>query len=525
MPARTYGPFSRRTFLRGAAAGGVLVGMAPAIVVAERGRPQTPSGLMVGDVTGGRALVWSRTDRPCRMQVRWDTTESFLQARRTADVDALSVDDFVARLELADLPAGQDIFVEVTFLELAGLRSTSVPLRGHFRTPPTDPKASWRVAWGGDTCGQGWGINPDWGGLRMYNVMRQWNPDLFIHSGDTIYADGPLQERVTLADGSIWKNIVTPAKAHVAQTLADFRGNHAYNLMDHNVQAFNATVAQSWQWDDHEVMNNWHPGMDLSADGRYQEKRIGVLAARSRRAFLDYAPIRRSLQAPDRIWRSVACGPHIDVFILDLRSHRGANGFHRQKQSGPHNALLGTAQLDWLMRSLKASTATWKILATDMPLGLLVADGKDAQGRPQYDNAANGNGPALGRELEYATLLRFLQQQGVGNTVWITADVHYAAAHHYDPARARFGDFDPFWEFVAGPLHAGTFGPNALDDTFGPKVMFQKHPAPGQGNLPPSDGMQFMGGLEVEPRSGALTVSLRDLSGKAVYTQVLEPRV
>jgi phosphodiesterase/alkaline phosphatase D-like protein len=23
---------------------------------------------------------------------------------------------------------------------------------------------------------------------------------------------------------------------------------------------------------------------------------------------------------------------------------------------------------------------------------------------------------------------------------------------------------DPFWEFVAGPVHAGTFGPNALDD-------------------------------------------------------------
>ena len=43
--------------------------------------------------------------------------------------------------------------------------------------------------------------------------------------------------------------------------------------------------------------------------------------------------------------------------------------------------------------------------------------------------------------------------------VWITGDVHYAAAHHYHPERARFTDFDPFWEFVAGPPHAGTFGP------------------------------------------------------------------
>ena len=50
--------------------------------------------------------------------------------------------------------------------------------------------------------------------------------------------------------------------------------------------------------------------------------------------------------------------------------------------------------------------------------------------------------------------------------------MHYCAAHHYDPSRATFTEFDPFWEFVAGPLNAGTFGPNALDATFGPEVRF-----------------------------------------------------
>ena len=60
----------------------------------------------------------------------------------------------------------------------------------------------------------------------------------------------------------------------------------------------------------------------------------------------------------------------------------------------------------------------------------------------------------------------------IRNVVWVTGDVHYAAAHHYDPQRARFKEFDPFWEFVAGPLHAGTFGPNDLDGTFGPELRF-----------------------------------------------------
>lgn len=80
------------------------------------------------------------------------------------------------------------------------------------------------------------------------------------------------------------------------------------------------------------------------------------------------------------------------------------------------------------------------------------------------------------RELEIADLLRFVQRAEVRNTVWLTADVHYCAAHHYSPERAAFKDFAPFWEFVAGPLNAGSFGPNALDGTFGPQVMFQKAP-------------------------------------------------
>ena len=60
--------------------------------------------------------------------------------------------------------------------------------------------------------------------------------------------------------------------------------------------------------------------------------------------------------------------------------------------------------------------------------------------------------------------------------MWLTADVHYAAAHYYDPNKAQFQDFEPFWEFVSGPFHAGTFGPNELDNTFGPEVKFFKAP-------------------------------------------------
>jgi alkaline phosphatase D len=41
-------------------------------------------------------------------------------------------------------------------------------------------------------CGQGWGINPDFGGMKIYKAMRQTQPDFFIHCGDNIYADGSM---------------------------------------------------------------------------------------------------------------------------------------------------------------------------------------------------------------------------------------------------------------------------------------------------------------------------------------------
>ncbi len=163
----------------------------------------------------------------------------------------------------------------------------------------------------------------------------------------------------------------------------------------------------------------------------------------------------------------------------------------------------------------------WKIIAADMPLGLIVGDGKDAQGRERFENLANGNGPVLGREFELADLLSFIKREDVNNIVWLTADVHYCAAHRYDPHHAQFQDFNPFWEFVSGPLNAGNFGPNELDDTFGPQVVFKK--APSVQNLSPFAGLQFFGQVDIDADSATMTVRLKDIAGATVFTQELKP--
>jgi alkaline phosphatase D len=209
------------------------------------------------------------------------------------------------------------------------------------------------------------------------------------------------------------------------------------------------------------------------------------------------------------------------VILLDERTYKGPNSDNRQTTSSAATAFLGKAQLQWLKQTLEQSTATWKVIATDQPLGLLVGDGTRG-GVRRFDGWANGIGPPLGRELELAEILRFIKARKIRNVVWLTADVHYAAAHHYDPARARFHDFDPFWEFVAGPLHASTYGPNPLDSTFGPEVRWASPPS-GRGLRSPADGGQYFGSVRVDARSLVMTVGLHDLTGTRLHEIDLHP--
>lgn len=511
---------TRREFLLGSAAALRAVrGEGPAIVTRESARPAMPCGVASGDVTGGRAIVWSRTDRPARMIVEYSTTPSFRETLRVVGPPALEDGDFTARVDLVDLPPGQRISYRVRFQDLSDLRGFSEPIEGTFATPDESGARDVTFAFSADTVGQGWGIDPARGGIATYDAIRRAAPDMFINLGDTIYADQPLSPEVVLDDGSVWRNVVTEAKSKVAQTLADFRGNHAYNYQDEHLRACNAQTSQVVLWDDHEVHDNWYPTQRLDADGRYTEKSVALLAARAKRAFLEYQPLRIHPIESERIYRSWRHGPALEVFALDMRSYRGANSANLQPELTDDASILGRAQVEWLERALSASTSTWKLVASDMPIGVVVPD---AGGR--FEAVANrDDGPPLGRELEIARILKYIHDRRIRNVVWVTADVHYGAAHHYDPSRARFTQFSPFWEFVSGPLHAGTFGPNALDRTFGPEVRFLAIPPGMNANRPPSDGFQFFGFGRIDRRTRALTMQIRNRAGDTLFSQVLAP--
>ncbi|NVK43921.1 MAG: alkaline phosphatase D family protein [Oceanospirillaceae bacterium] len=506
----------RRDFIQGSALLGCGLLLNHRVSFASGSKPQQHSGIQIGDVLADSAIVWGRSDRPARMWVEWDTDEAFTSPIRVRGPWALSPSDFTSRVELTGLPAGRRIHVRVGYRDAEGAQLSDWVI-GSFMTAPA-ALGPVRFLWSGDTAGQGYGINPEFGGMKIYRTMAEQNPDFFVHSGDNIYADAPIQETVEVEDGKVWKNLVTPEVSKVAETLDEFRGRYRYNLMDENVRSFNSRVAQVWQWDDHEVVNNYSAAKDLNGDDRYQVKSVELLQARASRAFFDYAPLRSTgPEGSTRVHRALPFGPLLDRFVLDMRSHRGPNSGNMQNQISDDTAILGQDQVEWLLAGLKASKATWKAVFCDMPLGLHVRDGNE-----RWEAVANGdNGAARGREQEIARLLKGIKDAGIENLVWFTADVHYTAAHYYDPAKASFDDFLPFWEFVSGPLNAGTFGPNKVDDTFGLQVVYQK--APEQPNLSPFAGLQFFGQVDIDPEDRSMTVTLKDLDNNSLHTQVLKP--
>ena len=395
---RAQRPVTRRSFLTTATSSvaiGALGSLAKPVLASPAisraaDRPAITHGIQSGDVSVDSGMVWARTDRPARMLVEVATSDSFRDIRSAVAIDALPESDFTAKALLEDLPAGEDIFYRIRFEDLASA-ALGEPQVGRFRTAPGD-NGSVSFVWSGDTAGQGWGIDEARGGMQAYATMQRNRPDFFIHCGDIIYADCPIESKIKLPNGETWSNVVTEDKSRIAQTLADFRGNYKYNLLDGNLRAFNAEVPTFAQWDDHEVTNDWWPGQ-IRND--YTDRSTMLLAARARRAFHEFMPTQQTMAEAGRIYRRIGYGPMLDVFMLDMRSYRGPNTEQSETTPGRGTTILGATQLAWLKRELRKSQATWKVIAADLPIGAGQQRRGGAGGRAAARPRARDRGPAV----------------------------------------------------------------------------------------------------------------------------------
>ena len=483
-----------------------------------------------GDVTSDSVVLWGRCNAEQDALLTFSLTthrnlitEKNINIVRKKSHRVSDESDYTGSLVFKGLNPSTQYYYQANCKPLA--ENSNGTVRGTlsaFKTASEPAKAEpIRFVWVADLGGQGWGRNPDLaithvdgelikGGYVVFDSMSKLNPDFALFQGDMIYADGPIPaDKEIPADvgGGTWIN--NPAKDFVAITLDEFRANWKYNLGDAKMAHFLAKTPVYVQWDDHEVSNNWYPGEIMPAGEPYFGISADVLAANARQALFEYNPIDGT-----KLFRSVQHGRHMELFLLDERSFRDPN----PDNYDPNGIeMLGQEQLAWLKDALMKSQATWKIISTHDPLSIVTGGVTDRDAWAQDDPAV------LGREVQLAEILKFIKDHEIKNVVFLTADVHFTAAISYDPSLATFKDFNPFWEFVIGPINAGAFGAGNLDESFGPQYEYVRAPSTdGIGQNSPPPHLQSFGLVEISA-DAELTVQLIDITGAVLFEKTMSP--
>lgn len=475
-----------------------------------------PLSVACGDVQADEATIWVRGTFSASIKIDYSNNNLFNNSKEAKDLTITEVDDYTGKITLKDLPPGQKLFYRVYFKNLKSPYNIEGPIMGTCKTPPTALEPV-KFLWSSGIGTDGFGINSAWGGMKIFKTMLNRQAEFSILAGNIISADVPLESSKKVDSKRVWYNVVTADKQRVAESISDFWGHYRYNLLDEAFRKFIANNAIYAIWNDHEFYTNWYPD-EVINDVRYKEKSINVIVANGKKAFFDYMPIRINSYAPNRIYKNIQYGPFLELFLLDMRSYRGTSNENTQEQKNAFTSLLGDSQLSWLKNSLHESKALWKIIVLSQPISFILKDGKAA-----FDGIANMDGPPRGREIEFSEILSYIKHNNIKNIIFLSGGVNFAAALSYDPSLAKASDFNPFYEFIAGPLNGATEGLKKVDNTFGPKIMFSRSANNNFNILSPLDGFQFFGEVNIE-RNGKLTVTLRDIIGKALYSKSLEPQ-
>jgi alkaline phosphatase D len=95
--------------------------------------------------------------------------------------------DLTGKVSLRGLPPGERLHYRVRVEGLDRPGRSSEPLVGSLRTAPAHRgpgrRRDVRFIWTGDIAGQGWGINPELGGMTLFRSARALRPDFFLCSG------------------------------------------------------------------------------------------------------------------------------------------------------------------------------------------------------------------------------------------------------------------------------------------------------------------------------------------------------
>lgn len=295
--------------------------------------------------------------------------------------------DFCCQWKLDGLQAGTR-YVTVVEARPVGRKEVTAVLRGGFETAP-QPDQQTPHTFCMTTC-HDYIRRDDDTGHRIYPAMTRLDPDWMIHAGDVEYYDKPNPYAWTI-DLMRFKW----ARLFALPKVRDFYSNHTSYFIK----------------DDHDTLKNdcW-PGQKYGSVSFEQGVRLF-----------------NEEQFPSRTPRytTVSWGKDLQFWILEGRDYRSPNTM----KDGPEKTILGAEQKAWLLQSLRASTATFKLVFSPTPLV-----GPDRNSKT--DNHANETFEYEGHQLR--TVL-----SEIPGVIVLSGDRHW----QYASVDSQTG----LWEFGCGP--------------------------------------------------------------------------
>jgi alkaline phosphatase D len=433
-------------------------------------------GIASGDITASTAVIWARASGKAQMHVEIATDPGFSSRKSSRSAPALEGTDYTAQLTLEGLEPDTGYWYRV-WLAGAGAEGRSDVTDsqvGTFRTAPA-PWQSRAISFivGADVGGQRFCRSVEDGGYAIFASMEALAPDFFIANGDLIYADGDCPADGPDGPGG-WQNIpgdfpgIGDGSVDWTDTAAVrevFLQHYRYNRADPYIQSFLRRTPVISQWDDHEVINDFGAPWTYWNSATVDRPGYPNIVRAGLETFFAYWPIHRQAPDSERIYRSFRHGQDLELFVLDARSHRDRNDLSDTPEND--KVMLGREQLAWLVEGIRASTATWKVVSSDVPMS--ITTGSVAFGRDAW---ANLGAEPSGFERELLRMLSELDRIDATNVVFVTTDVHFAQTIKYDTDANSDGDRLILHELVSGPLNAIRAAPRPLDPAANPTSLY-----------------------------------------------------
>ncbi len=358
-------------------------------------RSQLPAGLTLADMHGALPGAPGSTRvilTPVAGGARIETPWAAVEAKR----------DYIRQFTVESLSPGTAYRVRVESRDARG--SAGATVDGNFRTASAASVTS-PVRFSVVTCGDYPRRDDPVNGHRIYDTMSRMKLDFMVHTGDVEYYDKP----------DPWST---------SAELARLKWNRLFALPFQ--RTFHNQTPVYYTYDDHDILKNdcW-PGQTFGS--LTWDEGVGIFAEQT--------------PSSSRPYRTFRHGRDVQIWVIEGRQYRSANN----TPDGPAKTILGAEQKAWLMRTIAASDATFKVLLSPTPIV-----GPDRGNK--NDNHANTGFKHEGDELR-----RFLGAQQ--NLVVACGDRHW-----------QYFSIDPVTgtrEFGSGPssdVHAGGYMPQPGDE-------------------------------------------------------------